>query len=399
MVWLNILIFAHDCGLRGAEKVAADQAEALTRRGWKATVVVPCQAGGLAECLRRREIDCVHVRYCHWFGTGSLRGRAYRTLSNIVALPRMLRIIRSVQPDVILVHSIACGVGAIAARLSGTPRIWQFHETGPYGTSSDRGYFDLGERLTVRAIRWTNCRLLAVSTRIADLYERKLGVAPVRVVYQAVEVDDAHPASDAMALARLSSWPGPKLMIIGSLSPLKDQSAAVRAMPQILEVWPDAGLFLVGDDPLGTGTEINTLAHDLGISDKVVYLGTLANAGAAIAHADCCIVTSIDEGFGRVTIEAMLSESSVVAADVEINREVAGEGNADFFTPSDSRSLAAAINTVLARPEPNRRAKLTRANSFARQKFSSTVATDALEAELLACLDRSAPNDTGFEIS
>ena len=307
---MNILIFAHDCGLRGAEKVAADQAEALTRRGWKATVVVPCRTGGLADVLCGRGIDCVHVRYYHWFGTGSLRGRAYRTLSNIVAIPRMLRIVRSVQPDVILVHSIACGVGAIAARLSGTPRIWQFHETGPYGRSSDRGYFDLGERLSVRVIRWADCRLLAVSSRIADLYERKLGVAPVRVLYQAVDMNDAHPASDALALARLSSWLGPKLMIVGSLSPLKDQSTAVRAMPQILEALPDAGLFLVGDDPVGTGAEIAALARDLGIADKVVHLGTLANAAAAIARADCCIVTSLDEGFGRVTIEAILDNLS-----------------------------------------------------------------------------------------
>lgn len=396
---MNILIFAHDCGLRGAEKVAADQAEALTRRGWKATVVVPCRTGGLTEVLRGRGIDCVHVRYCHWFGTGRLRGRAYRTLSNIVAIPRMLRIVRSVQPDVILVHSIACGVGAIAARLSGTPRIWQFHETGPYGTSSDRGYFDLGERLSVRAIRWADCRLLAVSYKIADLYERKLGVAQVRVLYQAVDMNDAHPASDSVALARLSSWPGPKLMIVGSLSPLKDQSTAVRAMPRILEAQPDAGLFLVGDDPVGTGAEIAALARDLGIADKVVHLGTLANAAAAIARAECCIVTSFDEGFGRVTIEAMLSETPVAVADVEVNREVAGKGNADFFAPSDPLSLAAAVNKVFARTEQSRRERLARAKSFARQKFSSTAATDALEAELLACLDRAAPENTGMETS
>lgn len=311
----------------------------------------------------------------------------------------MLRIVRSVQPDVILVHSIACGVGAIAARLSGTPRIWQFHETGPYGTSSDRGYFDLGARLSVWTISWANCRLLAVSYRIADLYERKLGVAPVRVLYQAVNINNEHPTSDAVALARLSSWSGPKLIIVGSLSPLKDQSTAVRAMPQILEAWPDAGLFLVGDDPVGTGAEIAALAHDLGIADKVVHLGTLANAAAAIARADCCIVTSLDEGFGRVTIEAMLSETPLAVADVEVNREVAGKGNADFFTPSDPLSLATAVNKVFARPEQSRRERLTRAELFARQKFSSTAATDALEAELLACLDRPTPKNTRVETS
>jgi glycosyltransferase involved in cell wall biosynthesis len=387
---LNILIFAHDCGLRGAERVAADQAEALIRRGWKVTVVVPCKNGGLAEFLLKRGIDIVHVRYSSWFGPGRLRGRAYRILLNLLAIPRLLSIIRSVQPDVIHVHSIACGVGAIAARLSKSPCIWQIHETGPFGTSSDRGFFDLGERLSLKLMRWTNCRMLAVSSRVASLYERKFRAASVGVLYQAVELNNFDSPDDWLPLKRLTSWPGPKLLIVGAISLLKDQLTAVRAMPEILKAWPNAGLFLIGDNSVELGNTISATALELRVQDQVVQLGTLTNAATAIASADCCLVTSLDEGFGRVTIEAMLSTTPVIASDVAINREVAGDTNADFFSPSDPISLAAAVNDSLKRSERERSDKLTRALAFASQKFNTEAATDALEIELIACINRSA---------
>ena len=394
---MNILIFAHDCGLRGAERVVADQAEALIGRGWTVYVMVPCKHGGLTELLQARGVNCVHVKYYSWIGPGTFKGRAFRILMNLIAIPRLLLIIRSLKPDIVHVHSIACGVGAIVARLSNTPRIWQVHESGPYGRSSDRAFFDLGERLSHRLVRWTNCCIYGVSSEIANLYNKKLGVAGIGVLIQAVVLNQIDAEADAPALARLHSWLGRKLVIVGSLLPLKDQITAVRAMPRILRDWPDTKLFLIGDDPLDMSVEIAGIARDLGIQDKIVEIGKLANAAPAIRCADCCLITSLDEGFGRVTIEAMLCETAVIAANVGVNREVAGDGNADFFEPSDPESLAAAVSELFMRPQAEQRNQLARALSYARHKFSTEAATDALEAELLACLKLSTKENTRNE--
>lgn len=393
----RIAIVAHDCGLRGAERVVAEEATLLRSRGWDVTVLVPCGHGDLSGYLQSQSVRVVVIRYYWWMGPGRFLGRGRRILGNLLALPRLIRLFRSGGFDIVHSHSIACGIGAVAARLAGVPHVWHLHESGPYGTSSDRPSFDLGERLSVVLARWTNSHFLAVSSTIARLYERKLGLPQVSVVYQAVGLERSSAVGPAMA--RLSSWPGKMLVIVGSIVPLKDQKTAVRAMTAIVKAWPGTGLFLIGDDPLGMGSEIDALARELGVADNVVRLGTMANAAPAIAAADGCIVTALDEGFGRVAVEAMLTETPVISADVAVNREVAGEGNADFFAPSDPLSLAGAVNTVFERPEQNRRERLARAKSFARQKFSSTAATDALEAELLACLDRPAPENTGIEIS
>lgn len=385
---MNVLIFAHDCGLRGAERVAATQAEALLERGWMVTVVVPCTTGGLAEFLRKKGVNVIHVRYFGWIGPGTLKGRAYRIFQNALAIPKLIKVVRTIKPDIVYVHSIACGVGAIVARLTKIPCLWQIHETGPCGTSSERGAFDLGEQLSLNIMRWANCQMLAVSEKVAHLYERKLTTEQVGVLYQAVDVDQSIEAVDVKSLGRLSSWSGPKLVVVGSISELKDQMTAVRAMPEILRNAPNAGLFLIGDDPNGLALEIFETAQKLGVQRHVVHLGLFANAASAIACADCCIITSVDEGFGRVTVEAMLSETPIVASDVAVNREVAGDTNADYFEPSNPASLAYAVTKILNLNEAELRDRLIHASLYAREKFNRRAATNELENKLLTCVKR-----------
>ena len=384
---MNILIFAHDCGLRGAERVVVDEAEALIARGWTVTVVVPCINGELSEFLRNKGINFLHIRYYSWIGPGSFKGRAFRTLMNVIAIPQMWRIIQSFQPDIIHVHSIACGIGAVAARLAGVPHVWHLHEPGPYARSADRPVFDLGERASVALARWTQSSFVAVSASVARLFEQQFRLSEVGVLYQSIDVDPKVADGDAIALRQITDWSGRKLVIVGALVLWKDQKTAVRAMVEIVKAWPGAGLFLIGDDQIGMGGEIDALARELGVADNVVRLGTMANAAPAIAAADGCIVTALDEGFGRVAVEAMMNETPVISADVDVNREVAGDGKVDFFSPSNPDAMAMAVSTLFSRPEPERQTRVLQAHAYARSLFGAEVTANALEAELLRCIN------------
>ena len=382
---MKILILAHDCGLRGAERVVAEEAEELIRRGWNVLVAVPCRFGGLSDHLRGRNIPYVFIRYYGWMGPGRFFGRARRIIGNFAALPSLIVLIKMYKPDFIHVHSIACGIGAIAARLTGIPHIWHLHEPGPYAISADRPRFDLGERASLSVARWSRSRFVAVSNSLARMFERILNIEQVGVVYQSINLNAIVPPDDTAQLARITNWPGRKLIVVGALLLWKDPLTAVRAMSYIVREWPDAGLFFVGPDPIGMGAEIEAVARDLGVSDNVVRLGAMLNAHPAIMAADACIVTAVDEGFGRVQAEAMLSGTPVVSADVPVNREVAGDDNVDFFTPSDPEALAAAISSLFSRPQDEISCRVERALAYARGRFSAEAAANALEIELLAC--------------
>ena len=321
-------------------------------------------------------------------GPGNFSGRVKRILGNLIALPQLLWILNSGRFDLVHVHSIACGIGAIAARLSNVPHIWHLHEPGPYANSDDRPIFDIGESLSIALANWTKSRFVAVSASVARLFEQKFELSEIGVLYQSISTNPGIAVSDMPTLEQITNWSGRKLVIVGALQTWKDQKTAVHALPTIIKDSPGTGLFLIGDDSVGLGYEIDALARELGVSDNVFRLGTMANATPAIAAADACIVTALDEGFGRVAVEAMLSKTSVISADVTVNREVAGDGNVDFFEPSDPQSLAATVSKVFKRSCVENDKKLTRALIYASEKFSLEVAADALETELLACLNR-----------
>lgn len=383
---MKILILAHDCGLRGAERVVAEEAQELIRCGWDVLVVIPCRSGGLSNYLLEKHIPFVYISYFGWIGPGHFLGRSKRIIENLIALPRLLVLIKTQKPDIIHVHSIACGIGAIASRLAGVPNVWHLHEPGPYAISSDRPVFDLGERAATVIARWCKSRFVAVSKSIACIFEKKLRIDEVGVVYQPIELNAAVAPSDTDQMEKITAWRGRKLIIVGALILWKDPLTAVRAMADIVQNWPGVGLFMVGPDPIGVGAEIDDLARDLGISKNVIRLGAMTNAHPAIRAADACIVTAVDEGFGRVQVEAMLSETPVLAADVPVNREVAGKDNVDFFAPSDPKALAAAVLSLFARPEAEQRDRRNRSLDYARGRFSPEATANALETELIALI-------------
>lgn len=100
----------------------------------------------------------------------------------------------------------------------------------------------------------------------------------------------------------------------------KGVDVTIRALPQILPVFPDVKYLVVGrgdDQP-----RLQKLTEELGVTDKVVFAGFVPNE-ELVAHyrvADAYIMPS-QEGFGIVYLEAMCCCKPVLSGD--------GDGSAD----------------------------------------------------------------------
>ncbi|UWR20823.1 glycosyltransferase family 4 protein [Sulfitobacter pontiacus] len=385
----KILIIAHDSGLRGAERVVAEEARELMLEGWNVLVVIPSRNGGLYDYLGNIGVPRTTIRYFAWMGPGKMKGRIFRTAGNLLAIPQFLVLFKVQKPDIVHVHSVACGIGAISSRLGGICHVWHFHEQGPYAISADRPVFDLGERLSLALIRWCKSHFVAVSKTTARTFTTKLNVDEIGVIYQPINLNTEVSSSDKSKLEKIFDWPGRKLIVVGALIEWKDPVTILRAMASILKVFPDVGLFYVGSDPIGMGQEIDALALRLGVSENTFRIGEVENAHPAIRIADACVVAAIDEGFGRVQVEAMLSETSVVVADVPVNREVADESNVDFFKAGDSESLASAVISMFNRSENEQRRRRAEALNYAEESFSPVATGQALKVMLNSVLRNS----------
>jgi glycosyltransferase involved in cell wall biosynthesis len=150
---------------------------------------------------------------------------------------------------------------------------------------------------------------------------------------------DGRPAGDGDSLAFLT---------VRRLSPRMGHGMLLRAFARVASDWPGTHLYVAGDGFLRE--DLEQVAADLGIDDRVTFLGYVPDEDLprAYATADCFVLpTRRLEGFGLATLEALASATPVVATPVggttEIISDLAEDDRipAGIVTPSvDAEALA-----------------------------------------------------------
>jgi len=177
------------------------------------------------------------------------------------------------------------------------------------------------------------------------------------------------------AAARIRRQYGERLIIsVGRLVYYKGFEVLLRAMAQVR-----GKLLIVGDGPLRA--ELQQLASQLGIADKVVFCGEVQNAETAPYYhaADVFALASVarSEAFGIVQIEAMAAGLPVVNTRLDSGVPYVSLDQQTGLTvpPQDPAALAGAINQLL--DDPGLRARLGAAGvRRARQQFSVQAMTE-----------------------
>lgn len=133
---------------------------------------------------------------------------------------------------------------------------------------------------------------------------------PIRTIYNFLDTERfrARPGNrDALAA------PNEKiLMHISNFRPVKRVTDVVRVFNKVVEKMP-ARLVMVGDGPERLSAA--GVAKQLGIADKILYLGNRDNIEDLLPCADLVINPSEHESFGLVPLEAMACEVPVIATN------------------------------------------------------------------------------------
>ncbi|WP_022902098.1 glycosyltransferase [Humibacter albus] len=161
------------------------------------------------------------------------------------------------------------------------------------------------------------------------------------------------PGVDATLFHRASRTvdPRPYVVTAARLEPLKGLDlaiATIAAMPDDLR--PD--LVIAGGPTDGYEWhlgELQRLAVDLGVADRVRFAGPLSREALAelFAHASAVLVPSHSETYGLVALEAAASGVPVLAADSGGLREAVNGRAAALMQTRDPRAWAARLTTLL----------------------------------------------------
>ncbi len=140
----------------------------------------------------------------------------------------------------------------------------------------------------------------------------------------------------------------PTLVVVGRLEERKGVATAIAA----LRAHNDRGVGSWRLVVIGDGPQRSSLETAAGPGADVVFLGAVADAEKRrwYRRADLVVAPATrGESFGLILLEAMASETPVVASDIPGYRDAAGQ-YAELFTPGDPVSLEGAITRVLDTP-------------------------------------------------
>tara|TARA_B100001123_G_scaffold162785_1_gene187621 strand:+ start:8567 stop:9100 length:534 start_codon:yes stop_codon:yes gene_type:complete len=157
--------------------------------------------------------------------------------------------------------------------------------------------------------------------------------------------------------------------VVANFFPIKGHRYLIRAIPQVVRVYPRVRFVLAGDGESRASAEL--LAKQLGVADRVTFTGEIRDSLELMKRSDLVVVPSISEGLPITLIEAMALGRAVVATDVGGIPEVVEDGvTARIVPPRNPAALAGAMLELLKAPQRSRRLGEA-GQAVARQRFSA----------------------------
>jgi glycosyltransferase involved in cell wall biosynthesis len=163
------------------------------------------------------------------------------------------------------------------------------------------------------------------------------------------------------------------LLALGRLHQNKGFDTLLRALPLL----PGTYLWLAGEGP--EEASLRSLARDLGVEDRVRFLGWRQDVPALMATADAFVCPSRHEPLGNVILEAWASGTPTVATAAEGPRDLLTSGEDGILVAIDRPDeLARAINRVLKDGELARRLAQGGAKTYEARFKEETIVEEYL---------------------
>ena len=195
----------------------------------------------------------------------------------------------------------------------------------------------------------------------------------IEVVYNAVDREKFHP--DCIHPGEKRTSPAePYFLAVSSIDPRKNFNRLIEAFQEL----PNCQLKIVGGKNHVFGKE-SSGSHAY---SNIEFLGRVTDEELKMLYSNAIafIFPSLYEGFGLPPIEAMASDTVVLASDIPVLREVC-ENSAIFFNPTDITAIRNAITSALSLTTEERKEILLRGNKNL-ERFSWRLSAKKLLATI-----------------
>lgn len=271
-------------------------------------------------------------------------------LNDLRTFTALLAMMKSEAPDIVHLNSSkAGGLGALAARLAGVPRIIFTIHGLP--ADEDRSFL---ARSAIALVTWLTALLshhtiLVSHDALVRMQKFPFLARKTSHILNGLRSDALLSRQEARSalVARAPNLPkdAPLIGTIAELHPNKDLDTALESIAHV----DDAHYILFGEGEMRAHLEARAAA--LSIRERVHFLGFVENAARYLPALDVFLFTSRKEGLPYVLLEAGAAGVPIVAVDIPGTREVLQDSTYGALTPRDPLQIAASLHDALAKTD------------------------------------------------
>lgn len=280
---------------------------------------------------------------------------------------RLFALLRAERTDIVHAHMFGSNFwGTVFGRLAGVPVLVAHEHSWSYQGEPLRRWLD------GHVIGRLADAFVAVSEPDRDRMTIVEGVPPEKSIVLPNPYLPG-PPSEPVNLREQLRIPAdaPLIATVALLRPEKALEVLLDACAELSEMIPEAMLVIGGDGPCRELLEQR--AQDLGISERVRFMGWCRDVGALLETADVAVMSSDREGTPLFALECMAHRTPLVSTDVGNISRLLGEGGVVTVPRRDPPALARAVAALLRDPERRAAQARTAAERLAPYEIDNVV--------------------------
>ncbi|MFR1884699.1 MAG: glycosyltransferase family 4 protein [Blautia sp.] len=280
--------------------------------------------------------DCF-IKFCLKF---FLRKAEYHLKINR-AIRQVERIVDLSHIDLIHTNVSVVSIGALVAKKNNIPHVWHIREFG----KEDFHFYPIFKNY-ISFMNSSADKFIAISDVVKNTWIAKgLNKEKISTYYDGVKLGNSRDLANEIVDNKV------KIIMTGALSKTKGQEILIKAISRMEEdIKQSVEVDIYGSGMNGYEKILQGLIDENNLNSVVRLKGYSSEIRNQMLSYDIGVVCSASEGFGRVTVEYMLSKLVVVASNSGANPELLHNGEYGLlFRTFDEKDLSLVLVDAISK--------------------------------------------------
>lgn len=386
---MKILFITHYGAMYGANRSMLKLID-LLKSTHNVEVLVLCTSGGeiYAEA-KKHNINVIRVRYYPWMvekqNSNRIKEHIKMMLNHYVLLHHIINLARDFSPDIIHTNSSVTDLGRNLSKVLCIPDVWHLRE---FGWEDYRLTYNFSTKHVANEYAHSS-QLIAISNAIRKKFYNISPNSNILVIPNGVDLK-----TDFHRRGKLSS--DINFVQVGKLSVEKNQITVLKAVRKLINRGiRNFKVSFVGDGTTAATDELLEYSNKYDLQPFVEFLGFRDDVSEIIQSADIGLMPSLQEAFGRVTVEYMLAGLPVIGANTGGTPEIIDSESGRLFDPINANQLAELMQNFILNPDEIRRIGKN-AKAHARASYTAEKNAESIYKVYMRLIGGNADADSEF---